>query len=110
MNQVLENFKYLANSHVKCCSSSSSHHHNLTVAHKRSSHPFIVIYLPNNPTFPDNIYYQATTSTMRTAAIFAAAIAFVAPVLAQGNAAAIVASLPTCGVSDSFPLPHTSTY
>jgi hypothetical protein len=47
---------------------------------------------------------------MRTAAIFAAAIAFVAPVLAQGNAAAIVASLPTCGVSDCFPLPHTSLY
>ncbi|CAD0094292.1 unnamed protein product, partial [Aureobasidium mustum] len=34
---------------------------------------------------------------MRTAAIFAAAIAFVAPVLAQSDAASVLSSLPTCG-------------
>jgi hypothetical protein len=47
---------------------------------------------------------------MRTAAIFAAAIAFVAPVLAQSDAASIVSSLPSCGVSDIFPLRHTPAY
>ncbi|CAD0114525.1 unnamed protein product [Aureobasidium uvarum] len=34
---------------------------------------------------------------MRTVAIFAAAIAFVAPVLAQSNAASVLSSLPSCG-------------
>jgi hypothetical protein len=47
---------------------------------------------------------------MKIAAIFAATIAFVAPVLAQSDAASIVSSLPSCGVSDIFPLRHTSTY
>ncbi|CAD0085748.1 unnamed protein product [Aureobasidium vineae] len=35
---------------------------------------------------------------MRTVAIFAAAIAFVAPVLAQSDAASVLSSLPSCGV------------
>lgn len=89
-------FKYHAVPHVKCCLFPLSYYLSLTKDKRISHHLTIIDCLPH---FLESINHFEIAK-MRTAAIFAAAIAFVAPVLAQSDAASVLSSLPSCGVCD----------